>query len=90
MLNMRIKVDVWSQGVEEDMRQKIRGDLREIFCNLLPRRVWYYLKSVRFLELGKVENDRPHGLPSTADVLTEPEDVIAEGFFSPLFQGLNH
>ncbi|KFZ00006.1 hypothetical protein V498_00358 [Pseudogymnoascus sp. VKM F-4517 (FW-2822)] len=42
MLNMRIKFDVWSQGLNEDFREDIRENIRRIFSQLPVRRVWYY------------------------------------------------
>ena len=32
MLNMRIKVDVWSQGIAENIRVEIRERVRDLFC----------------------------------------------------------
>ena len=44
MLNMRVKIDVWTQGLDESFSEKVRENLRELFCQLSARRVWYYLK----------------------------------------------
>jgi hypothetical protein len=46
MLNMRIKIDVFTKGLDERFREGVRKDLRELFCQLSPQRVWLYLKSV--------------------------------------------
>ena len=40
MLNMRIKDDVWSRGLDENFRESIRENVRELFCQLPVRRVW--------------------------------------------------
>lgn len=49
MLNMRIKIDVWSRGLSNDQRENIRKKLGELFVQLPARRVWLYLKSVRLM-----------------------------------------
>ena len=49
MLKMRIKIDVWSQGLSNDQRENIRKNLGELFVQLPARRVWLYLKSVRLM-----------------------------------------
>jgi hypothetical protein len=80
MLNMRIKVEVWSQGLDENFREGIRRNVRDLFCQLPVRRVWFYLKLVRQMRLnsgkagglenlGYGEKSPPNG----------PEDVIAKG-----------
>ncbi|MDI1485689.1 MAG: hypothetical protein OHK93_003878 [Ramalina farinacea] len=48
MLNMRIKIDVWSNGLDEIRRQEFRDQMARLFWQLPARRVWLYLKSVRF------------------------------------------
>ena len=78
MLNMRIKVDVWSQGLDENFREGIRRNVRDLFCQLPVRRVWFYLKLVRQMSLnngkaGGLENLGYEGSPN------EAEDVIAKG-----------
>ncbi|KFY53148.1 hypothetical protein V496_07858 [Pseudogymnoascus sp. VKM F-4515 (FW-2607)] len=71
MLNMRIKFDVWSQGLNEDFREDIRENIRRIFSQLPVRRVWYYLKHVRNMVL----RDRSIEGSVIAD---GPEDVVAK------------
>jgi hypothetical protein len=80
MLNMRIKVDVWSQGLDEIFRNDIRENVRDLFCQLPVRRVWFYLKLVQQMNLnngrvGVLENSGLDGGKS----LDGPEDVIAKG-----------
>lgn len=72
MLNMRIKFDVWSAGLKEDLREDIRESIRRIFSQLPVRRVWYYLKYVRNMVL----RDRSIEGSVIAD---GPEDVVAKG-----------
>jgi hypothetical protein len=85
MLKMRIKIDVWSQGLDENFRAKIREDLRDLYCQLPARRVWYYLKHLRNMLLGGHE---AHGMvesqPGPEDNIDGPEDVIVNGKYSPL------
>lgn len=52
MLHMRIKIDVFTKGLDERFREGVREDLRELFCQLPPQRVWLYLKSVWDVILG--------------------------------------
>ena len=83
MLNMRIKIDVWSQGLSNGQRNDIREKLGTLFCQLPARRVWLYLKRVRFM-LGRGENREAD---QTFDVSRlepyrrgkEAEDVIVDG-----------
>lgn len=76
MLNMRIKFDVWSQGLDERFRNDIREKLRHVFSQLPVRRVWYYLKHVRNMVLQHRSVD---GNP----ISDGPEDVIVRGSTSP-------
>jgi len=90
MLNMRIKIDVFTKGLDEDFREGVRENLRELFCQLPPQRVWQYLKSIRSMLL----RDRAIGpkdkiateLEETL-IMDGPEDSIAMGsiFFSSPF-----
>jgi hypothetical protein len=75
MVKLRIKIDVWSQGMDEMIREEIRGKLRDLFCQLPPRRLWHYLKHLRNLEFKNSVDSGSSNLP--ADVMDGPEDVIA-------------
>ncbi|KAH0538534.1 hypothetical protein FGG08_004867 [Glutinoglossum americanum] len=82
MLNMRIKVDVWSQGLAPDIREEIREKVRDLFCRYAaPQRVYYYLKRIRYMKLrGTETNLTPTGKAKAAgsERLDDgPEDVIA-------------
>jgi hypothetical protein len=82
MLKMRIKIDVWSQGLDESFRAKIREHLQDLYCQLPARRVWYYLKHFRNMSLG---GHGAHGMvESQPDNIDGPEDVIVNGKYSPL------
>ena len=85
MLKMRIKIDVWSQGLDESFRAGIRENLRDLYCQLPTRRVWYYLKLVRNMLLG---GNGAHGMvepqPDPEDIMGGPEDVIINGKYSLL------
>jgi hypothetical protein len=85
MLNMRIKIDVWSQGLDESFRAVIRERLRDLYCQLPARRVWFYLKLVRTMLL---RGNGAHGMvgpqPGPEDIMDGPEDVIINGKYSPL------
>ena len=80
MLNMRIKVDVWSQGLRESVREDIREKLRELFCQLPARRVWFYLKHIRNMLLKGRKADRASELQLNSDIIVNGmEDVIVNG-----------
>ncbi|RFU24898.1 hypothetical protein B7463_g11446, partial [Scytalidium lignicola] len=51
MVKLRIKVDVWSKGLDESFREQIREQVGEIFCQLPVRRLWFYLKRIRNMAL---------------------------------------
>ena len=87
MLNMRIKIDVWSKELNESIREEIREHLRDLFCQLPARRVWYYLKRIRHMRLGKnvqrstplTVNGRDESGASRAELMDGPEDAIVAG-----------
>ena len=80
MLNMRIKIDVWSQRLQEHIRQEIREKLRDLFCQLPMQRVWMYLKNIRYMLLKGRKPNRILGrqLPSH-EFMEGAEDVIIKG-----------
>jgi hypothetical protein len=80
MLNMSIKVDVWSKGLEESFRESIRENVRDLFCQLPVRRVWYYLKRIRHMILRgpRVDELEIVGFEDGKS-LDGPEDIIAKG-----------
>jgi hypothetical protein len=81
MLNLRIKIDVWCKalGIGKIIREEILGNLRDLFCQLPPRRLWKYLKHIRNIELkdpDSVKSRRPNS-SDYDDLVNGPEDVIA-------------
>ena len=82
MVNMRIKIDVWSRGLEESKRDDIRGKLRDLFCQLPARRLWYYLKQIRLMSLAK-EPGRLPDLVGDTEHMDGPEDIIVKGGTAP-------
>lgn len=86
MVNMRIKIDVWSQGLEESKRQDIRDKLRDLFCQLPARRLWYYLKQLRGMSL-RAPGDIPDIHDELGGYMEGPEDVIVKG--NVLFSSMN-
>lgn len=85
MVKMRIKIDVWSKGLDEEVREEIRDNLRDLFCQLPSRRVWYYLKHIRHMQIKGKQALRGIKSQLDADHLMEgPEDVIVNGKYSSL------
>jgi hypothetical protein len=88
MLNMRIKIDVFTKGLAEDFREGVRDNLRELFCQLPPRRVWKYLKYIRSMLLQDrtiEQKDKSATKLEEPSIMDGPEDSIAMGsnlFFS--------
>lgn len=78
MLKLRIKIDVWSEGFGEALRQTIRDRLLDVYQQLPRRRLWLFLKKQRFMEFCNKggENDA---------YLNEPEDAVARGRMCPSF-----
>ena len=80
MQNMRIKVDVWSKGLEESLRKSIRENVRDLFCQLPVRRVWCYLKLVQHMILKDPGADELENVGfDDGKSLDGPEDIIAKG-----------
>lgn len=84
MRKMRIKIDVWSQVLEENERDDIRNKLRDLFCQLPARRLWYYLKHVRIMSLTGPE-DLVYETSELKEYIDGPEDVIVKGSVLSLF-----
>ncbi|OAA74496.1 hypothetical protein LEL_08077 [Akanthomyces lecanii RCEF 1005] len=72
MINLRIKIDVWSQGIDEGLRQTNRVGLRDTYRQFPRRRLWLYLKRWRLMELGQ-----QHGVYDDSFV-DGPEDIVAK------------
>lgn len=80
MWMLRVKIDVWSQGLDESLRNRNRLLLIEIYLRLPPRRVWFFITLVR---LGYLKRSR--GCETEIDendfteVLEGLETTIARG-----------
>jgi hypothetical protein len=74
---LRIKIDVVSRGVREAERNRVREHLKDLFCQLPARRVWWYLKSLRAMSLASPETLEEKF--ADQDILDGPEDVIVKG-----------
>jgi hypothetical protein len=85
MLKLRIKIDVWSQGIAENRREEIRENLQDLFCQLPARRVWLYLKRIRFMQMrGRVPIGMIDSQLGSNDMLDGPEDIIVNGKYPSL------
>ncbi len=77
---MRIKIDVWSQGLDESLRNQARENLTDLFCQLPPRRVYFYAKHIRHMLLIKRHGDnKAIGSQDTKELIEGSEDTIAKG-----------
>ena len=80
VLNMRIKIDVWSKGLAKEVRE---DKLRVMFCEQIPpTRVWLYLKRVRFMFRRGKTGGKTGDLTQVERALFEEqgaEDVIVDG-----------
>jgi hypothetical protein len=81
MWKLRVKIDVWSKGLDEPLRQRNRELLIEAYLRLPPRRVWHFVKHIRFAFLtqkaGLTGKNEPYDLVDS--FLQVPEDIIAQG-----------
>ena len=85
MVDMRIKIDVWSKGTDEEIRENIRERFMDLFSQLPARRLWFYLKHIQNMSLRMISIDSIVSRTRSMDVsdiekLTNgPEDIIAKG-----------
>ncbi|KAH0565111.1 hypothetical protein GP486_001495 [Trichoglossum hirsutum] len=86
MLNMRIKVDVWSQGLTQEVREEIREKVRDLFCGYMaPRRVYFYLKQIRVMKTVGPEVWRNRDVANFEGAeMSGMEDIVANA--SQLFR----
>lgn len=84
MWKLRVKIDVWSQGLDQSLRQRNRDLLIEAYLRLPPRRVWHFVKHIRFAFLAR--NTKLKGKNESYDpadsFVDGPEDTIAQGKYS--------
>jgi len=81
MWKLRVKIDAWSRGIDESIRQRNRLLLIEIYLRLPLGRVWFFVKHIRIAYL-----ERENGLLKKSNVDDpvsrqgdDPEDTIAKG-----------
>lgn len=75
MWKLRVKIDVWSKGIDESLRQRNRLLLIESYLRLPPHRVWIFVKYMRFAFL-----ERSKGFKAGVDLddsFQGPENTIA-------------
>ncbi|UKZ76002.1 hypothetical protein TrVFT333_003698 [Trichoderma virens FT-333] len=48
MMKLRIKIDVWSHGIDESLRERNRTLLMDAYTRLPPHRFWIYTKHWRY------------------------------------------
>ncbi|WZH50157.1 uncharacterized protein QYS62_011399 [Fusarium acuminatum] len=83
MQQLRIKIDSWSYGVDEVIRNRNRNLLLQMYMLLPPARFWLYMKRVRLMQLT------PENIFITVQPLVElfsnpnfregPEDIFSKG-----------
>ncbi|KAI0165415.1 hypothetical protein GGR52DRAFT_558618 [Hypoxylon sp. FL1284] len=80
MLTLRIKIDVWSKGIPEPIREQARIWLGDIYVEGCPsRRILLYLKRIRAMILWHdKEGHTMQEAGKDSSVLDGPEDTIAE------------
>ena len=74
---LRIKIDVCTKGFREATREKVRNNLRDLFCQLPARRLWMYLKTLRLMSLNPEKT--PEEQFASDESMDGPEDVIVKG-----------
>ncbi|KAG5959387.1 hypothetical protein E4U57_000723 [Claviceps arundinis] len=90
MLKLRIKIDVWSRGVDENLRHSNREYLIEQYLMLPRRRFWLYLKRCRLSEDMEHHKEGQHPVNLHTSVLDAPEDIIARAWRVAKPGSLNH
>jgi hypothetical protein len=81
MWKLRVKIDVWSRGLDESLRQRNRELLIEAYLWLPPRRVWHFVKHIRFAFLSKKPRlgAEDESYDPLDPLVQGPEDIIAQG-----------
>lgn len=82
---LRIKIDMWSQGLDESLRDRNRLLLIDAYVRLPACRVWVYLKGLRYEMLY-----HPYTYQAVWERILQkqanddgPEDIIAKGMSLP-------
>ncbi|KAG6032684.1 hypothetical protein E4U19_007258 [Claviceps sp. Clav32 group G5] len=90
MLKLRIKIDVWSRGVDEKLRHSNREYLVQQYLMLPRRRFWLYLKRRRLSEDMEHHKEGQRPVDLHTSVLDAPEDVVARAWRVAKPGSLNH
>ncbi|KAK4449868.1 hypothetical protein QBC34DRAFT_83855 [Podospora aff. communis PSN243] len=73
MWTLRVKIDSWSQGIDESIRRRNRDLLNEAYCKIPPARYFVFSKLCRII-IASIELSRGHEYVFDVD---GPDDVIA-------------
>ncbi|KAH6876614.1 hypothetical protein B0T10DRAFT_610319 [Thelonectria olida] len=89
MWKLRVKIDVWSQGLDERIRQRNRELLIDAYLRLPPRRVFMYTRRMRLEFLSRafpgerlgtdvssfLQQDDPENLIARASHIMKPDKI---------------
>ena len=73
MMELRIKIDAWSHGVDEEIRIRNRDLLIAEYLRMPARRLWGYLHIVRHMSMSD-----PYFIPIRLKP-DQPEDAVIYG-----------
>lgn len=84
MWTLRVKIDSWSQGLDENLRARNRRLLIDAYLRLPPRRVFLFANRMRseFLSRFQLE-ESGHMAQDSNPPQDNPENVIAKGAYNP-------
>ncbi|KAK7428598.1 hypothetical protein QQZ08_004859 [Neonectria magnoliae] len=78
MWKLRVKIDAWSQGVDELVRHRNRQLLIQAYLRLPARRVWLFVKQLRFEHDNLALKTKGRSdVPPLSRTFNDPEDIIA-------------
>ncbi len=83
MWKLRVKIDSWSRGVDEGIRERNRNLLEEAYLRSPPWRFWLYMKVVKYFHLvvgdnmAEIHNSPSKGGDSVDKTMSETDDIIA-------------
>ncbi|KAK3337974.1 hypothetical protein B0H65DRAFT_309012 [Neurospora tetraspora] len=82
MMTLRIKIDYWSRGVDEKIRQRNRDLLIAEYLRMPARRLWGYMRIVRYMYLSdsffipiRLKPEQPEDAVIYAKDLIEPNSL---------------
>ncbi|PWI63993.1 hypothetical protein PCL_00832 [Purpureocillium lilacinum] len=81
MWRLRVKIDVWSHGLEETLRAANRSYLLENYLQLPRRRFWLYLKMWRWEALN---NQKDLLMNVAEDIISQAHSVIKRSMLNRL------